>query len=372
MNWRDFLAPGAVGDELMGVPFASSDARARRAAATIEGREILSGVRMQLKDLDQQIHQPRLMRRTRDRLKALRDGTQEHLGILEELFRPLGTVPFSEANHALGQARAGFALLRYYEHLFRDWSWGAKENKASLELTKALPWPEAAKKPKRVLVLGAGACRFPYELHRWLKPELTLCVDLNPLLLACAARIVRGEKLELMELPSMPADVGAQVKRVTLACDAPLKEGFEVLVNDLEDWALKDASFDLVVTHWVMDAVPMPPAQLFSLINRALVPNGHWLNVGPTGFNTRVLAQNYARDEVVDLAERCELEVLGSQLARVPYFQNPSSAHWRTEQVFAFIARKKGECSEAPGEELPHLPEWLERTTRSPSSCRRT
>jgi hypothetical protein len=183
---------------------------------------------------------------------------------------------------------------------------------------------------------------------------------LSPLLLSCAARVVRGEKLTLVELPPMPASVEDQAVRTTLSCEAPLSAGFEVLVNDLEEWALRDAAFDLVVTHWVIDAVPTPLPQLLSLINRALKPGGRWLNLGPVGFNSRVLANNYSREEVVGLAEKCGFALEGSEVARLPYFHNPRSAHWRTEQVFAFVAQKKTDCPEAPGAEAPRLPEWLE------------
>src|SRR5262249_16271584 len=98
VNWRELLAPAIVGDPLMGVPFASRDPRSRKAAAAIEAYEILSGFRMQVNDLDQQIRHPNLLRRTRDRLKALRDATDAHLRTLDDLFRPLGSVPFSEVN----------------------------------------------------------------------------------------------------------------------------------------------------------------------------------------------------------------------------------------------------------------------------------
>jgi SAM-dependent methyltransferase len=356
MALRDLLAKDVVLDELMGVPFASKEPRRRKAAAAIEAYEVLMLQRAHLNDLDQQIRLPALMRRTRDRLKALRDMTQEHLNNLEALFRPLGQVPLAEVNQALSRARAGFSLMRYYGHLFRDWSWGGPETQASLELARKLPLT----KPQQVLALGAGACRFPYELHRTLGASSTLCVDLSPLLLSCAARIVRGEKLTLVELPPMPADVADQAVKVTLSCEQPLQTGFEVLVNDLEEWALKDATFDLVVTHWVIDAVPTPPAQLFSLINRALKPQGRWLNLGPVGFNSRVLANNLGREEVVGLVEKSGFGLLGSEVARLPYFQNPRSSTWRTEQVFAFLAEKRGECPEAPGEAVGHLPTWLE------------
>src|SRR5262249_25249402 len=136
-------------------------------------------------------------------------------------------------------------------------------------------------KVSQMLALGAGACRFPYELHRWLKPENTLCVDLNPLLLSLAQRLVRGESLELIEFPTVPPILERFAIKSKLSAPQLLGNEFEFLVHDLEEWAFAENSVDLVVTCWLIDVVSIAPRRLFSLINRVLKPNGRWLNYGP-------------------------------------------------------------------------------------------
>src|SRR5579872_3882274 len=186
MNWKDALRPGVKTDELLGVPFASLEPERHKVALTFEAFELLLGLKNMLRDLDEQAKSPRLMRLTRDRLKAIRGAYEAHLGLLEKRLRPLGhqSLPFSSFNQAGHRARSGFSLMQYYEHLFRDWDWGFPEVEASLALAqRLLPDRGAAQK---ALVLGAGACRFPYELHRRLGLAYTLCVDINPFLLSCA------------------------------------------------------------------------------------------------------------------------------------------------------------------------------------------
>jgi len=252
--------------------------------------------------------------------------------------------------------------MQYYDHLFRDWDWGFAEVEASLEIARQLLGER--KGAQTALFLGAGACRFPYELHRRMGLRESLCVDINAFLLSCAQRLIRGEQLELMEFPTLPVDIAAFSRRATLSCSEPVREGLGFLIHDLDEWAFRDQSADLVVTHWLIDVVPIPPARLFSLINRVLKADGLWLNIGPVGFNKRTLALYYSTEEVLGLVEKARFEVVSKSSSRTPYFQNPSSSHWRTEQVLGFMARKAGECSTVEERDKLELPEWLENTRR--------
>jgi hypothetical protein len=364
MAWKDFVLSELKTDELLGVPFVTNEPERTKVALTFEAYELLFSLKTLIRDLDEQIKSPRLMRLTRDRLKSFRDANADHFSILERLLRPLGhqSLPISGFNQGGQRRQSGYSLMQYYHHLFRDWEWGAAEVEASLALAQAL-LPERGD-AQNALVLGAGACRFPYELHRRLGLAYTLCVDINPFLLSCAQRIVRGEGLELVEFPVLPLDAASFSRRATLQCAAPIREGFDFLVHDLEEWGFREKSFDLIVTHWVIDVIPMATARLFSLINRTLKPSGRWLNVGPVGFNKRVLALYYSAEEVKALVEKSEMKVLAQNAARVPYFQHPASAHWRTERVIGFLAQKTGECPVVGRRDPLELPEWLEDTQK--------
>jgi hypothetical protein len=362
MAWKDFLRTDVRADEILGVPFVAEDPQQHRVSLTFEAYELLLGLKALIRDLDEQIKNPRLMRLTRDRLKAFRAGNEQHLQALEKLLRPLGhqTLPFTEFNQSLQRRRSGFALMQYYEHLFRDWDWGTAEVDASVAIALQLLGEHNG--AQTALFLGAGACRFPYELYRRLGLRDSLCVDINAFLLSCAQRVIHGEPLELVEFPTLPVDMDAFSRRATLTCKEPVREGLGFLVHDLDEWAFRDQAADLVVTHWLIDAIPIPPARLFSLINRVLRPHGIWLNIGPVGFNKRTLAHYYSAEEVLALVDKARFELLSKNSSRTPYFQNPRSSHWRTEQVLGFAARKAGECSTVEEREKLELPGWLEDT----------
>jgi SAM-dependent methyltransferase len=363
-SWKDFVRPDLRVDELLGVPFLARDPQQYRVALTFDAYSLLFSLKSLLRDLDEQIKSPKLMRLTRDRLKAFRAANQEHFTILEKHLRPLGhqTLPFSEFNDALQTKRAGFSLMQYYDHLFRDWDWGTAEVDASVALASQLLPPPGDS--QSALFLGAGACRFPYELHRQRRPGFSLCVDLNPFLLSCAQRLTRGEALELYEFPTVPVDLPSFARRAKLSSPEAVPSGLEFLVHNLDEWGFREGVFDLVVTHWVIDAIPMSPQRLFALINRALKPGGTWLNIGPVGFNRRTLSQYYSREEVLALVEKASLQVLAQSWTAQPYFHNPSSSHWRTEHVLSFAAKKTGEAA-APEERDPvELPEWLDDPTQ--------
>ena len=160
-----------------------------------------------------------------------------------------------------------------------------------------------------------------------------------------------------------PSYLGETIEYSSLhACRSTLEDptGFELLVHDIDEWAFKEKTFDLVVTHWLIDVVPTPPTRLFALINQVLKPGGRWLNVGSVGFNKRHLALYYSPEEVLALVDKAELEVKAQQTAQVPYFQNPSSTHWRTERVLGFLAHKRADVAVAEVREPFELPEWLE------------
>ncbi|HTV26013.1 MAG TPA: hypothetical protein VMG12_45255, partial [Polyangiaceae bacterium] len=133
--------------------------------------------RQQLRELDAQLQGTRLLPRTRQRLARVVEGLKEqrtqlieHLGLLGER-RPgaTGAPPI-----ALGAGSS--AVLKCYEHLFRDWSWGVAEAAQSLDLVRRLAPPKLG----RLAVYGAGAGRLAVDVHRTLGPESTVATDINP------------------------------------------------------------------------------------------------------------------------------------------------------------------------------------------------
>lgn len=366
-GWKDALTPGTKTTHVLRVPAASNDPAALTQRLAFDAYGTLFQLRAVVRELDEQKKLPGLLESTRARLQKLRDANDEHEKILAKLFAPLGVqnIPFGEWS-ARGEPKGGF-LVRGWEHLFKAWAWGEDETRAQLELVKQA-LEAGPGRFERVLTLGAGACRFPYEVHRWLAPKSSLAIDHNPLELALARRVMQGEELDLWEMPTVPRASDAFAVKSRLRAPEPIGEGFEVLAHDLAEWSLADGRFDLVVTPWFVDAVPIATRVLFARINRALAPGGTWLDVGPLGFNKRVLARYYGREEVMELVERAGFRVDRLTSARLPYFHNPSSGHWRIEEVVAFAATKVREA-EVPGDaenegDRDEGVEWLADTTK--------
>jgi hypothetical protein len=79
---------------------------------------------------------------------------------------PLGLGPpgAPEAYEALGTGLpAGQGLTGYYANLHRDWCWGDAENAQTLRMVETALGPES---PGAVLLLGTGAGRLAFDLHR--------------------------------------------------------------------------------------------------------------------------------------------------------------------------------------------------------------
>jgi hypothetical protein len=364
MTWQDVLVRGTPTGHALRVPVAAADPAAFVRSLSFDAYGVLFGLRGLISDLDEQLKHPALLALTRKRLEKFRAANDAHHKTLGKLFAPLGvhSISFTEYSQYLRDRRSGHMLVQGYEHLFKDWAWGGEETAALLEVAKRSLGGELGF--ERVLTLGAGACRLPYDLHRWLKPALSLSVDVNPFPLSCARRVIQGEALELLEFPTVPRDLDSFAVKSTLRCPDPIGDGFEFLCHDVQEWAFAEAQFDLVVTPWFIDAVPMATPRLFALINQALTKNGTWLNVGPIGFNKRMLARYYSREEVLSLVEAAGFEIVTTEFTPLPYFHNPRSGHWRTEHVLAFAARKKNEVVLGEGPDPPAIPDWAGDTTR--------
>jgi hypothetical protein len=89
MNWQDTLLSEVQKDEILGIPYAAQDARSYQTALTFDAYEVLYGLQGLIRDLDEQLKSPALMRLTRDRLKEYRSLTESHLKILGKLFQTL-------------------------------------------------------------------------------------------------------------------------------------------------------------------------------------------------------------------------------------------------------------------------------------------
>ncbi|HXN34350.1 MAG TPA: methyltransferase domain-containing protein [Polyangiaceae bacterium] len=232
------------------------------------------------------------------------------------------------------------ALMTCYENLFRDWVWGDKEAEATRSIVARLIRGPLG----RLAVFGAGAGRLAVDIHQTLRPAETLALDVNPLPLLVAQRLVRGETVDLPEFPVAPHSGDQVVMQRSLRCPGPLREGFTFLFADALRPPFAPASLDTVVTCWFIDAAGADLRETAAVINRVLRPGGQWINLGPLRFK-ETISRSYTIEEVWDIVAQSAFELGAREREDVPYFDSPASGSRRIETVFSFAASKTGEAS---------------------------
>lgn len=294
---------------------------------------------------------------TRTRLTALRDGYRAQSRSVAELLKPLGlvTTPLAQAAQQAfaGRVPMGQDLHSYYANLHRDWAWGAEENEKSLELVATA----LGGGRERVLVLGGGACRLSYDLHQAAANPLTVALDINPLLLFAARRILAGQSVTLLEFPLAPRGLHDVVVERQLRAPAPARAGLELLFADAWQAPFAAQSFDAVITPWLIDIVELDFSSIATHVNRLLVPGGRWVNFGSLAFPWRRPGLRLSREELEPALAEAGFRVESMRERTLPYMRSPASRHSRLEEVVVFAADK---AKRAPREAATTgLPPWL-------------
>jgi hypothetical protein len=295
---------------------------------------------------------------TRSRLKLLAGAYSDHARRLQALLGPLdlGRMQEQLETHVALRTRLppGQDLTSYYVNLHRDWCWGAEENEASFGLVRDLLGVHA---PRHALVLGVGAGRLAYDFHMRCSPQLTVGLDINPLLMIAARRIVNGETVSLYEFPIAPRRLEEHSILRRLAAERPVGGNFRLVFADAMRAPFAPGSFDTVITPWFIDIIAADLAELAPRINWLLRPGGLWLNFGSLSFGHRQAALCYTLEETLEILRQQGFEPGNEREVTLPYMHSPASRHSRLETVVAFAAVKK-EAVARPAEQRA-LPDWL-------------
>lgn len=296
---------------------------------------------------------------TRARLQRLHERLGRHAQQIEALFDAGGVAAVAEELGREDRVPGEGVATAYFDQVHRDWAWSTGEPEAALEVVLDVL---ADLRPRRMLVLGAGACRLPYDLHRAVQIETTIALDINPVPYFVARRVLAGLDVEQIEFPRCPRDSRSVAVDRSLRCDSPGADGFRLLFADGLAPPVPDGSFDAVFTPWFIDQVPKDLATLVPEIHRVLREGGAWLNHGPLLYQATHTqpAHRYREDEVFEIVESSGFSLLRHRWDRMLYMQSPAGSQGRTEGVATFLARKDAgrERQDAA------LPEWLDDTSR--------
>ena len=311
--------------------------------------EIERSLRVRLQD-------PALSRAAWTRLATLADGHATHRRNLHALLAPLQLASATSAPVLEGlQTRlpVNQDLTSYYVNLHRDWVWGEAENQAALNIVRELAGGEPL---GRLLVPGAGAGRLAYDLHQAAQPLSTVALDINPLLVWSLRRLAAGETLQMVEFPLAPRSAADVALARELRAPRPARDGFAVLLGDVLNAPLADASFDTIVTPWLIDILPESLPRLAERVAALLRPGGRWINFGSLAFIAADPVEHLTADEIAPLVASLGFSIAGERNVCLPYMQSPASRHGRVEEVFAFVARRSSQSVEP--RPLAGLPGW--------------
>ena len=156
--------------------------------------------------LEQELKGNDLSALARRRIERYKKCVESHRRKLQKLLRPVDVQSLQGNVESYLALRTRLptdqGLNTYYANIHRDWAWGEEENEASLQQIRAVLHDHA--ELGRVLVLGAGAGRLAYDIHRAFDCAATVAVDFNPLLMMVARTVTSGEQLKLYEFPLAP------------------------------------------------------------------------------------------------------------------------------------------------------------------------
>jgi len=301
---------------------------------------------------------PELLSLTRDRLSRLIHAMEVERALVEDVLAPItcgldAQVARSVPSSAL-PAR-NISVLEMYETTFRDWAWGDAESERALSLVARLARAATAGSssgPREaalgtLAVFGAGACRLAVDVHRSLGPVATFALDMNPLPLLIAHRVLRGEVVDLYEYPVGARGTDNMAVLQRLQCRVAVPAGLTLVLADGRQPPFGPGSLDTVLTPWYIDVVAADVSETAATMHRLLRQGGIWLNQGPLRF-TGAASGLYCIEEVRELVVASGFEIIAEITEDQPYFDSPFAGSRRVETVYSFAAKKVGPAPRVP------------------------
>ncbi|MGI9224904.1 MAG: methyltransferase domain-containing protein [Woeseiaceae bacterium] len=309
--------------------------------------------------LERELKDENLRPLTRRRVERYRKSTEQHRRALQKLLKPVDLQSMSGDYESYLALRTRLptdqGLNTYYSNIHRDWCWGDEENEASLKQLRAVLHDHA--ELGDVLVMGAGAGRLAYDIHKQLNCTRVVAMDFNPLLVLVAQAMARGDRLSMYEYPIAPASLEDDVVLRKLSAPEVAGDGFHLVLADALRAPFAAGSFDTVVTPWLIDIITEDLPVFATRINRLLGENGRWVNFGSLAFAAPARARCYSPEETKAIVAECGFSDPYVSQATIPYMCSPASRHGRQEKVFSFSAYKEREADKV--ERHRALPDWI-------------
>jgi hypothetical protein len=337
---------GATYPVIDGVPWLFSPPGETLAGWRVRFNALLASLQAEEEQLKAAQKQPRLSDLTTKRLRKQLQAKVEQRKLLSDLMSPLLKEP--SGNPELYQAMqlrdlAGQSIGGYYTNIHRDWAWPTDENKICADIVSDLV--HRCGDAKKFLILGAGAGRLAWDIHQRHKPEITVALDINPLMILAARKVTKGRNLKLYEFPLAPKDADSTAVLQTCRSPEETPDNLHFILADGLTPPVRPGAFDLILTPWFIDIIPTTLPETASVINNLLGVGGHWINFGSLAFNHGDPAANYSPEETVETVNSSGFFAGHVIRHKIPYMQSPHSAHGRIEETFSFQATKASQVA---------------------------
>ena len=301
---------------------------------------------------------------THQRLLEIYNSSKQNTAAIISLMQQHGIEAPEE--HQSGQFNAG-DLSEYFDLVLRDWAWDDTQSPGTENLLSCKRVLDVIEKlpiaPKRILVMGAGAGRLSWDIHCRIKPEYSIALDSNPLLLAVANSLIHGrQSLAFSEFKNFP-QVNFPVNHTWTLSPIPDLENaratwFPFAANA---WQLPfdQESFDLIITPWFIDVNGGDVRDLIGIIKDKLTPDGYWINSGPLLFTRHLPVQlKYSDAEIKEFIAMSNFTICSENLDNTGYLLSPMEARFRQEQIWTVSAQKQSQVKPAP-DSYKFPPNWL-------------
>lgn len=309
--------------------------------------------------LEKELQDENLRPLTRRRVERYKKAVDQHRRKLQRLLKPIDVQSMRGNFESYLALRTRLpvdqGINNYYANIHRDWYWGDEENAASLSQIRAVLHDHA--ELGDILVLGAGAGRLAYDIHRELHSTRVVAMDFNPLLVLVASAVTRGKQLSLYEFPIAPASLEDDAILRKLSAPEVAGDEFHLVLGDALRAPFAAGSFDTVVTPWLIDVIGEDLGVFATRVNRLLKDNGRWLNFGSLTFDESERSRCYSPEEAKAIVAESGFSDPYVSQATIPYMCSPASRHGRREKVFTFSAYKERQVDSV--ERHRALPDWI-------------
>lgn len=226
-------------------------------------------------------------------------------------------------------------IQSYFQLIFRDWCWDARELKVYLNFVQEKIQPN-----QKVLILGSGAGGLSLKLAHHNPKTQFVSIEHNPLLASTCNQVSTGKSIKLFEYSQYPRELKASAKKWEIQERQLETDNHLLLLASFPNLPLKDESFDLIIAPWFFDILDIPFINAVFAARDFLKPDGSLLFIGPANVHKNNLVEQFSQEEIIRVMQKLFSDI-ESETQDLFYLDSPLESQRRLEQVLFLRASQK-------------------------------